>query len=113
VWTQVLLQVKEGDLDVSRRTEKITQLVIENKLTTIIRVLQTLFGDIFIDSFSDFTTGDELTFTEFKEGTEFGCNLLLSVKTVIFSTLLRLFSIRIILLRRTSLVKAFKSLWSA
>jgi len=94
---QVLLEVKEGDLHIIRRGEEIAKLVIENKSATVFGVLKTLFGDVLVNSLGHFAARDELVFPETKESAELRSNLLLTVEAIVFSPLLRLFSVRVIL----------------
>ena len=46
---EILLEVKVSYLDVSGRREKITELVVEDNLATVLGVLKTLLSDVLVN----------------------------------------------------------------
>jgi len=98
VRTQELLKVEEGDLDVTR-LEKIAKLFVHDEHTTIVRVLQAIFGDVLRDRLRDFTAGNQLPFRKGDESTELVADVLLTVEAVVLRTFRSLRSVRIVLLR--------------
>src|SRR6056300_631374 len=95
---QELLQVEEGDLNITR-LKKIAELFVHDEHTAIFRVLETIVSDVLRNSLGHFTSGDQFSFRETNERTELIGNLLLAVEAVILRTLSSLGSIRVVLLR--------------
>jgi len=98
VGAKELLEVKVSDLCVAG-LKKIPKLIVHNKNATVFGVLETLFGDVLVDRLGDFTPGDEFSLLETKERTKFVSHLLLTVESVVFGTLLSLFTVGILLFR--------------
>src|SRR5210317_2071910 len=113
---QVLLQIKVGHLNVSRRREEVTELVVEDDLTAVIGMLETLIGDVLVNELGHLRARDELTSGKTKELTQLRRHILLTVEAVVGSASLSLLTIRIllgVLTLRMSLVRFLMSLRSA
>jgi hypothetical protein len=98
VGAEELLEVKVGHLGIARLKE-ILEFIVHDKHTTVIRVLETLVGDILVDRLGNLATGDELVLLETKERAKLVGNLLLAVETVVLGTLLSLLTVGVVLLR--------------
>src|SRR6056300_466491 len=94
---QVLLEVKVGHLNVSRRREEVTELVVEDDLTAVIGMLETLIGDVLVNELGHLRARDELTSGKTKELTHLRRHILLTVEAVVGSASLSLLTIRIFL----------------
>ncbi len=94
--TQEFLKVKISYLGFAG-LKKFLELIIHNKDTTVFWVLETLLEDVLVDKLSHLRYGNEITFGKYKEFTQLRCDFLLSVEPVVLSTLLSLFTIRILL----------------
>jgi hypothetical protein len=97
VGAEVLLKVKVGHLNVCGRREEIAKNVVEDNLTTVVGVLETLFGDVLVNELGHLGTRDEFTFGKSKESPQLRRHILLTVETVVGSTRLGLLTVRIIL----------------
>jgi hypothetical protein len=94
---EILLKVKVGHDDTLGRGQELTKLIVEDNLTTVVGVLETLFGDILVDELGHLRAGDELTIGKSDKLLQLRCNFLLAIESVVFGTLLRLLTIRILL----------------
>jgi hypothetical protein len=94
---EILLKVKVGDDNALRRREEITELVVEDNLTTVLGVLKTLVSDILVDELGHLRTRDELTISNTNEFTQLRCNFLLAIESVVLRALLGLLTVRIFL----------------
>ncbi len=47
--TEILLEVKVGDHNVSGGCEEVSECVVEDNLTTVLGVLETLFSDVLVN----------------------------------------------------------------
>jgi hypothetical protein len=92
-----LLEVKVGNLDVSRGCEEILKCIVEDNLTTVIRMLETLLCNVLVDELGHLRSRDEFTFWESQEPPQLRCNFLFAVEAVVLRTLLSLLTIRIFL----------------
>jgi hypothetical protein len=94
---KVLLEVKVRHLDIRGRREKVTKLIVEDNLTTVIGMLETLVDDVLVHELGDLGAGDELAFGKAEKLAQLRCNFLLAVETIVLSALLGLLAIRILL----------------
>jgi len=94
---QVPLQVQVGDLYVGGGCEKIPESVVEDDLATVFGVLETLLQNILVNKLGHLGARNELSIGKGKERAQLRRDFLLPVKPVVFSTLLRLFTVRILL----------------
>jgi hypothetical protein len=94
---EILLEVKVRNLNVSRGSEEITEGIVEDNLTTVLRMLETLLGDILVNKLGNLGARDEIAVGKAKKSPQLRCHILLSVEAVVLSALLRLLTIRVIL----------------
>jgi hypothetical protein len=94
---EVLLKVKVSDGNVGRRLEELLKLVVEDELTTVVGVLETVVDDVLVDELGHLRTGDELTLRKSKELAQLRCNFLLAVEPVVGGAGLGLLTVRILL----------------
>jgi len=94
---EVLLKVKVGDGNVGRRLEELLELVVKDKLATVLGVLETLVSDVLVDELGHLGARDELTLGKSEELAQLRCNFLLAVETVVSGTGLGLLTVRILL----------------
>src|SRR6056300_181159 len=97
VRAQVLLEVKVGHLDVRGRREEVAKLVVEDNLTTVVGVLETLLSDVLVDRLGHLGARDELAFRKFEERAQLRAHILLTVEAVVGGTSLSLLTIWIFL----------------
>src|SRR6056300_1886762 len=97
VRAQVLLQIKVSHLDVRGRREEVAKLVVEDNLTAVVGVLETLIGDVLVNELGHLGTGDEFTSGKSKKLTQLRCHILLTVESVVGSAGLSLLTIGILL----------------
>jgi len=91
---EVLLEVKVSNHNVSGGREEVAECVVEDDLTAVIGVLETLFGDVLVNELGHFRARNELAFGKFKESAQLRRHILLSVEAVVGSARLSLFTIR-------------------
>jgi len=91
------LQVQESHLRFTR-FEKIAQLIIKNKDATVIRMLEPLFRDIFVDRSGDERSGDEFAFFNTEKLTELWGDFLFAVKSIVLRAVCGFFAGWVILL---------------
>jgi len=94
---EVLLKVKVGDGNVSRRLEELLELVVKDKLATVLGVLEALVSDVLVDKLGHLGAGDELTLRKSEELAQLRCNFLLTVEAVVGGTSLGLLTVRVLL----------------
>src|SRR6056300_660123 len=97
VRAQVLLEVKVSDLDVRRRREEVAKLVVEDNLTAVVGVLETLIGDVLVNELGHLGTGDEFTSGKSEKLSQLRRHILLAVEAVVGGTSLSLLTIGILL----------------
>jgi hypothetical protein len=97
VGREVLLEVKVSNSNVSWGLKKLLKLVVKDKLATVVRVLESLFGDVLVHELSHLRTRDELTFRKSEELAQLRCNFLLTVEAVVGGTSLGLLTVRVLL----------------
>jgi len=98
VGAKELLEVKVGHLGITGLKE-ILEFIVHDKHAAVIRVLETLVGDVLVDRLGNLTAGDELVLLEAQERAKLVGNLLLAVETVVLGTLLSLLTVGVVLLR--------------
>jgi hypothetical protein len=94
---KVLLEVKVSHDDVSGGLEEVLELFVEDKLATVIWVLETLLGNVLVDELGHLRTRDELTLSNSHELAQLRCNFLLAVEAVVRGASLSLLTIRVLL----------------
>ena len=94
-----LLEVKESDLNVGGRLEKVAKLLVEDENTTVVGVLETVSLNVFVDRLGHGATRDKLTLGKTQESTELLGDLLLAVKSVVLRALSRLLAVGVVELR--------------
>jgi len=94
---EILLKVKVGDDDTLGRREEFTKLVVEDNLTTVFGMLETLVSDILVDELGHLRAGDELISRKSEKLLQLRCNFLLTIESVVLSALLGLLTVRILL----------------
>ena len=67
---EVLLEVKVSNHNVGWRREKVAECVVEDDLTAVVRVLETLLSDVLVNELGHFRARNELTFGKFKESAQ-------------------------------------------
>jgi hypothetical protein len=92
-----LLEVKVGDLCISWWGKKLLKRIVENNLTTVLRMLEALIDDVLVDKLGHLRTRDELAFWESQELPQLRCNFLFAVEAVVLGPLLGLLTIRVLL----------------
>src|SRR6056300_1140920 len=97
VGAQVLLEVKVSHLDVRGRREEVAKLVVEDNLTTVVGVLETLLGDVLVDNLGHLGTGDELTSGKSEKLAQLRRHILLAVEAVVGGARLGLLTIWVFL----------------
>jgi len=95
---KILLEIQESDLNILRWLQKITKSIIEHDNSSILRVLETLFGNILINCARHITSGDEFFGFQTKETSQSVGNLLLAVKSIILGARLSPFPGWVVLL---------------
>tara|TARA_B000000441_G_scaffold9657_1_gene5877 strand:- start:321 stop:773 length:453 start_codon:yes stop_codon:yes gene_type:complete len=91
-----LLEVKESNLNVGGRLEKIAKLLVEDENATVVGVLETVGLDVLVDRLGHSATRDKLTLGKTQESTELLGDLLLTVETVVLSALSRLLAVGVV-----------------
>jgi hypothetical protein len=94
---EILLEVKIGNGNVRGRLKEILELIVKDKLATVIGVLKTLLGDVGVDLLGHLGARDQLTLRKSKELAQLRCNFLLPVETVVGGARLGLLTVRILL----------------
>jgi len=97
VGREVLLEVKVSDGDVSWGLKKLLKLVVKDELTTVVRVLESLIGDVLVHELGHLRTRDELTLRKSKELAQLRCDFLLAVEAVVGGARLGLLTVRVLL----------------
>ena len=91
-----LLEVKEGDLNVGGRLEKVAKLLVEDEDATVVGMLKTVSLNVLVNGLGHSATRDKLTFGKTQESTELLRDLLLTVETVVLSALSRLLAVGVV-----------------
>tara|TARA_R110001632_G_scaffold37393_2_gene94470 strand:- start:4513 stop:4932 length:420 start_codon:yes stop_codon:yes gene_type:complete len=94
---EVLLEVKVSNHNVGWRREKVAECVVEDDLTAVVRVLETLLSDVLVNELGHFRARNELTFGKFKESAQLRRHILLTIEAVVGSTSLSLLTIWVFL----------------
>src|SRR6056300_75494 len=95
---QILLEVEERDDDIRRGFEEVSEGVVQDDLSSVLRVFQSLAGDVLVDLLGDLGAGDELLRCETQEGAEFVVDFLLTIEPVVRRPCLRLAPVGVVLL---------------
>jgi hypothetical protein len=98
VGTEVLLEVQEGNLHVSRGVKKIAELLVENEYATVVGVLEAVLLDVGVDGAGYEAARHELTLLETEELPKLIRDLLLTVEPVVLGAVGRLLPVGIFLL---------------
>ena len=96
--TKELLQVQERNLNVGGWLQKITKLRVENKDSSVVRVLKTVSLDVLVNRTSHSASRNELSLRKVEEYTQLLRDLLLAVETVVLGAVSRLLTSRVVLL---------------
>lgn len=94
---KVLLKVKVGHNDIRRWCEKVTELVVEDNLTTVLGVLKPVVDDVLVHELGYLRARDELAFGKAEKLAQLRCDFLFAVEAVVLGALLSLFPIGVLL----------------
>ena len=95
--TEILLQIKVSHLNVGGGSEEVAKGVVEDNLTTVVGVLETLVGDVLVDRLRHLRTRYEFTLWKLKKRAQLRRHILLSVESVVGSARAGLLTIGVIL----------------
>ena len=92
-----LLQVEERDLNVAR-LEELPELFVHDENASIVRMLQTVFGNVLGEKLGNFTSGNQFSRRKTDKFAKLIGDFLLTVETVVSRARSRLGSVRVVLL---------------
>lgn len=91
-----LLEVKEGDLNVGGRLEKVAKLLVEDEDATVVGMLEAVSLNVLVDRLGHSATRDKLTLGKAQESAKILGDLLLAVETVVLGALSGLLAVGIV-----------------